>query len=267
MNRIKAIFFDIDGTLVSFRTHSVPLSALRALDSLRANGVKTFVATGRMLSMITALNGIPFDGYITNNGAYCVDASCQKVIYACPVPQEDLEALVDHLEKDPFPVAFMPSDVITVNCVNETVKQVACHLDTPLPRVEDPRLTIRKEIFQFSPYVNDEKTRYLEQYICPHCTASRWMPLFADVNVRGVSKQTGIDRMLDYYGLSLSETMAFGDGGNDIPMLKHVAVGVAMGNASEHVKVVADYTTTSVDEDGIYHALRHFGLIAPQTKN
>ena len=213
--------------------------------------------------MITVLDGIPFDGYITYNGAYCVDASCKKVIYACPVPQEDLEALVEHLEKDPFPVAFMPSDAITVNYVDEIVKKVARHIDVPLPRVEDPRLTIRREIFQFSPYVDDEKIRYLEQYLCPHCTASRWTPMFADVNVRGVSKQTGIDRMLDYYGLSLSETMAFGDGGNDIPMLGHVAVGVAMGNASDHVKAVADYTTTSVDEDGIHNALRHFGLIAP----
>ena len=55
--------------------------------------------------------------------------------------------------------------------------------------------------------------------------------------------------------------MAFGDGGNDIPMLRHVGIGVAMGNAENDVKQVADYVTASVDEDGIEKALRHFGVI------
>ncbi|MDR1103271.1 MAG: Cof-type HAD-IIB family hydrolase [Tannerella sp.] len=260
MNRIKAVFFDIDGTLVSFRTHRVPPSTLAALDALRAGGVKVFVATGRMLPMIDVLDGIPFDGYVTYNGAYCVDASRRNVIYTCPVPQEDLEALVRHLEKDPFPVAFMPEDAITINFVNDAVREVARHVNVSPPRVEDPRETIRRKVFQLCPYVDDEKLRYLEQHVTPHCVASRWMPLFADMNVRGISKQTGIDRMLEYYGLNLDETMAFGDGGNDISMLRHVALGVAMGNAADHVKAAADYTTASVDDDGIEQAFRHFGM-------
>ena len=56
--------------------------------------------------------------------------------------------------------------------------------------------------------------------------------------------------------------MAFGDGGNDIPMLKHVATGIAMGNAEPHVKAVADYVTSSVEEDGISQALKHWVLDA-----
>lgn len=77
----------------------------------------------------------------------------------------------------------------------------------------------------------------------------------------GNSKSTGIDKVLAYFDIDLKDTMAFGDGGNDIPMLKHVATGIAMGNAEPHVKAVADYVTTSVDEDGIANALKHFGLI------
>ncbi|MDR2138708.1 MAG: Cof-type HAD-IIB family hydrolase [Tannerella sp.] len=261
MNRIKAVFFDIDGTLVSFKTHCVSRPTRAALDALRADGIKVFVATGRMLPMIDVLDGIPFDGYITYNGAYCVDADRRNVIYACPVPQEDLEALVHHLEKDPFPVAFMPEDAITINCVDEAVREVARQISVPLPRLEDPRKTIRRKVFQFSPYVNEEKMRYLERHVIPHCEASRWMPLFADVNVRGVNKQTGIDRMLEYCGLDLSETMAFGDGGNDIPMLRHAAIGVAMGNAADAVKAAADYTTAPVDDEGIEQAFRHFGIL------
>lgn len=66
------------------------------------------------------------------------------------------------------------------------------------------------------------------------------------------------------FAISVSDrkkTMAFGDGGNDISMLRHAAIGVAMGNANDDVKETADYITTSVDEDGIQKALKHFGII------
>ena len=59
----------------------------------------------------------------------------------------------------------------------------------------------------------------------------------------------------------MSEAMAFGDGGNDLPIVRDAAVGVAMGNACEELKAAADYVSSSVDEDGISRALEHFGLI------
>ena len=59
----------------------------------------------------------------------------------------------------------------------------------------------------------------------------------------------------------MAEAMAFGDGGNDLPMVRDAAVGVAMGNACDELKAVADYITSSVDEDGVSRALEHFGLI------
>lgn len=95
----------------------------------------------------------------------------------------------------------------------------------------------------------------------PNSLAARWSPYFADVVAKGCTKAVGIDRIIEHYGIALEETMAFGDGGNDIAMLQHVGVGVAMGNAMDDVKASADYVTTSVDEDGIAVALRHFGLI------
>ena len=70
-----------------------------------------------------------------------------------------------------------------------------------------------------------------------------------------------MDKIIEYYGINISETMAFGDGGNDITMIEHAAIGVAMGNANEGVKEVADYITDDVDNNGIYNALKHFSII------
>jgi len=63
---------------------------------------------------------------------------------------------------------------------------------------------------------------------------------------------------MDILGLKKEETMAFGDGGNDIPIVREAGIGVAMGNANESLKAVADYVTASVEEEGIRKALEHF---------
>ena len=95
----------------------------------------------------------------------------------------------------------------------------------------------------------------------PHCTSARWHPLFTDITPLGGTKQNGINKFLEYYHIDLSETMAFGDGGNDIQMLQHVHTSIAMGNANDDVKAIADYVTDTVDHDGIYNALKHYDLI------
>lgn len=260
MKQIKAVFFDIDGTLVSFESHQVPASAKQALAQLQANGVKIFIATGRMLPMITIVDDIPFDGYVTYNGAYCVNKQ-RETIYANPIPQDDLDTLVDYMQTDSFPAAFMLEDEMTINMIDDQVEKMAQHVNVNLPRIEDPRLTVRKKVYQLCLYVDEVKEQHIMQAVFKHCSSNRWSPVFADVNVTINNKQTGIDRMLEYYNIDLSETMAFGDGGNDISMLKHVAVGIAMGNASDKVKASADYVTDSVDDNGIANGLKHFGLI------
>lgn len=82
-----------------------------------------------------------------------------------------------------------------------------------------------------------------------------------DVNMRGIDKSIAARKVMEYYGFTMEESMAFGDGGNDVSLVRDVALGVAMGNACDALKEVADYITTSVDEDGISRALEYFELI------
>ena len=66
---------------------------------------------------------------------------------------------------------------------------------------------------------------------------------------------------MEHFNLSVEESIAFGDGGNDVDMLLAAGIGVAMGNASDKVKAAADEVCGSVEEDGVYHYLKNKGLI------
>ena len=79
--------------------------------------------------------------------------------------------------------------------------------------------------------------------------------------VPGCHKASGLKRLVERWGISPEQCAAFGDGGNDITMLRHAAIGVAMGQAKEDVKAAADYVTAPIDEDGISKAMKHFGII------
>lgn len=260
---IRAVFFDIDGTLVSFNTHRVSDATVEALAELRRRGVKVILATGRLLNQTEVVSRIKFDAYITLNGCCCLAEDGTTVISQATIPQSDLEAIVDFLEENnhPFPCSFMDEVGSTINYVDDRVQTVWDNIALPAPRVEDPRQTIKRNIYQANIYVDEvDEGPIVERYL-QHCESTRWHPLFADVNLRGVSKRQGVDTMLAYFGISREEAMAFGDGGNDVSMLGHVGWGVAMGNAVDTAKQAAVYVTDTVDNEGICKALQHFGLI------
>lgn len=257
----KAIFFDIDGTLKSFKTHTIPQSAIDAINQIKKKGIKVFIATGRYFKQIGDLEGLTFDGFITLNGAHCLNGN-KETIFTNPIPKEDVEALLRyHEEVLSFPSIFITEKGELINYIDESVKEISRLVDLPLSPIGKLNEAEKSEVLQIDAFVNSEQEKEILQTVLPHCGASRWSPLFADVNVKGNSKRTGIDKFLEYYGLDISETMAFGDGGNDIQMLKYVAIGIAMGNAGDGAKQVADYITDSVDENGICNALKHFELI------
>lgn len=257
---IKAIFFDIDGTLVSFNTHRLPESTVRALGILREKGIKVFIATGRQLQSINNLGDLEFDGYVTLNGGYCLVGK-ERVIYKREIPAEDIQALIRYQEtEEPFPCSLVEEDGIYLNYKDKAVEEMFGLIHFPEPLSRPLRENGGKPVYQliaFFPVCREE--RILS--VLPHCEATRWNPLFADVVPKGSSKAVGIDKMIEYFGISLDETMAFGDGGNDAAMLRHAGIGVAMGNAGDDAKEAADYVTDSVDDDGIWNALRHFNVI------
>ena len=243
---VKAIFFDIDGTLVSFKTHEVPRSTIDALDILRKKGIKVFIATGRHYSSINNLGDVKFDGYVTLNGGYCFAGEDKVIRY--------LET------EESFPCAFVQEKEIFMNYKDETVEEIFNMLNFPEPPIRPLSEMKGKTVYQLVSFFTAEQEKKIMS-ILSHCESTRWNPLFTDVVPAGSSKRIGIDKMLEYFKIPLKECMAFGDGGNDIAMLQHAGIGVAMGNADDDVKQYADYVTDSVDEDGIFKALKFHNII------
>lgn len=257
MPDIKAIFLDIDGTLVSFNTHEVPQSTIEALHKVRAMGVKIFIATGRPQPFVDNLGTLQYDGIMTVNGASCktVDG---EIITHNPILRDDLFRLIEYYKDHPFPIAFASDDDTFITGTNEESKHILEILNIPCPVVKPIEECLQMDVMQIISFFPPEEEEFLMQNIFKGCATQRWHPFFADVIRAGSDKSKGIDAIAQYYGIPLSQIMAFGDGGNDISMLKHVGYGIAMGNAKDIVKASARYVTDGVDENGIFNALNRF---------
>ena len=256
---IQAIFFDVDGTLVSFRTHTIPPSALEALHALRAKGLQLFLATGRHQAMLRSVQELfPFDGCVTLSGQYCFVGS--RVLRSSPMPPEAVEELVAAAEGGAFSSIFLEGEDIYLNCINDLTRQFIRELHIPMPPVRPARYALGREIYQAVTFLSREQEHLLLDR-APHLKTTRWHPNFLDVIPPTGGKDLGMDAILDHFGIPVENCMAFGDGENDLSMLVHAGIGVAMGTASDAVKAQADYAAPSVDEDGIAHTLSHFGLI------
>ena len=257
----EIFFFDIDGTLRSFETHEVPVSAREALARLRERGAKVLIATGRDRRSLPPLDGMTFDGYILVNGGHCLTAD-GEVLAEHPVTMEILERMLRVGEREGFPVSMLTDEGMVASGVNDGMREFLAALGMPVdPAVADLREVARRTpCRQLCVFMSPEQeARIMHEF--PECVSSRWSPLMADIDMRGVTKASGMDVFLEHYGIDRSRSMAFGDGGNDVEMIRHAAVGVALGNAVDVAKQAADYVTATVDDDGVLRALQHYGVL------
>lgn len=257
---VKAVFFDIDGTLLSHSTNSVPASARRALEELREKGILTFIATGRHLPelrKLRALDGLHFEGFVTLNGQYCCNE--QGVIYHCPIDPRDIATLLSYLKEHPHPCILVEQDQMYINFHNDHVARVQAAIHTDMPPLGDLNRGYEQPIYQAILYMQESDLGQLPDM--PGIRLTFWNMGGADLIPRSGGKAAGIAKVLEHYGIDKSETMAFGDGHNDVDMFSAVGTAVAMGNACRAAKEAAHYITDTVDEDGIWNALVHFGVL------
>ena len=256
---VRAVFFDFDNTLFSHRTMSIPESARDAIRILQGKGIRCVLATGRhMLELehFPDLFTVGMDGYVTIDGQLCLDTD-RTVICSEEIGGKALDNLVALFNSRSVPVILaeagrMYSNMHTLQAVQGL--SYATTVDHPLGEYSG------KPVYLGVVYITPEQEQWLHGML-PGCDFLRWSGIGVDVVPAGRDKVAGINSYLDHYGINRSDYMAFGDGDNDRGMLEAAPMGVAMGNAWESARQAADYITTDIDDNGIWNALKHYGLI------
>ena len=214
------------------------------LHALQEKGIKVFLASGRppvQLPLLgKKLNAFPWDGYVLLNGQYVMDKD-KHCFYKHPICKEALHSLV------PFNKAHY-----------EYLKSIG--KEDYMLRVEDPVRSYTHDTYQICPRIPSKDDAEWVKH-APGMKSARWTEEFADMIPLEGGKPVGMQKILDYYGIDQKDTIAFGDGGNDMTMLEFAEIGVAMGNANDEVKSHADYVTDTSENDGILKAFQHFGIL------
>lgn len=282
---IKAIFFDIDGTLLNKSGHALA-STRKAIAAAQKKGILVGVATGRgPYRLTTRIDNLDLDMFITYNGQLVY--SPKRTWYAIPFEKEVLEKLIDFAEQNQRQMLFgsryqvfgsrllrlsqtrgiqkilglLPRwfPVYAFKKVVTRIKKMA------LPTKLDHNKLLNTPIYQvvmLSPM--GELAKLKEQF--PECHFTRSNKLTVDIIPKGGSKINGIKKVVEPFDITLDEVMVFGDSWNDMEMIDAAGFGVAMGNAPKEVQKKAKFVTTTNDDDGIYVAFEHFGLMESSEK-
>ena len=263
IKNIKAIFFDIDGTLVPFGMHNIPDEVKNCIRIAREKGIKVFISTGRHISWIDNLDDTEFDGYVTANGAMCLLQDKKSCIFKRCINKKDIDKLITYSIDSQIKFAVVPYDGnIFITGENKELLKTAQTLNLPPIPVKDLSVAQNMEIVQLMAF-GSEQVRGdspLFSQILTDCEPTNWNPFFCDIVQKGSDKSAGVEAITAYFGINLSETVAFGDADNDLGMLTCCGTGIAMGNATPSLKVVADYVTTDITDHGIKNAFYHLGI-------
>ncbi len=204
--------------------------------------------------------GIPFDGYVLQNGNYCitVEDGETNVIWSNPIPASQIQILLDLSNQYDFPVILMESGAIYATALTPQLIEAQKSIGTSIPMLEpDPSRPLRNPIYLATPFTTPALQGLVEKSL-PLCDCTYWPTgTGSDLIAKGGDKPTGIQKVMEHFGYAREEIAAIGDGENDISMMKFAGIGIAMGNAEEAVKQAADYVTDPLSEDGLLHAVEY----------
>lgn len=253
---MNIIFFDIDGTLAN--GIEVPQSAQKAIHELRQNGNIVFICSGRALPYVKKYFYKYANGYISNNGRFATMGCCE-VLYEAPVSKEIIERVLATVKRLNIGIAFFSKTSGYYVGAEEGYDEMAFIWDKGFLKKEMPTETI----YSFDVYFkNKENQKILEEEWKDICLLNPHGPHpSADVTIFGSDKGDAVRSVAKYLNVSIENTYAFGDGKNDISMLKAVGHGIAMGNGCDETKEVAEFVTKDINDDGVYHACKHYHLI------
>lgn len=274
----KVILLDVDGTLVDYE-NNLPDSAVQAIRRARAKDHRVYLVTGRSKAeMYQNLWDIGVDGMIGGNGSYVEDHG--EVVMHQLITAKQCRRIVDwlhdrhlefYLESNNGLFASEHFEEAALPVMQEYTKRKGKTADQMTVRAAFPTMIFdgdlyRDDVNKISYILGDyQDYRDTREYFYDMQNGT-WggvgeTALFGDIGVKGINKANAIEHLLTYIGAKQEDTIAFGDAKIDIPMLEYCAIGVAMGNGGEEIRVMADYITDDVKQDGLYNGFAHFNLL------
>ncbi|MDP4553175.1 Cof-type HAD-IIB family hydrolase [Alkalihalobacillus macyae] len=258
MNNEKIVFFDIDGTLLD-HDKQIPATTRESLKKLTENGIHVAIATGRAPFMFANLRkDLGINTFISFNGQYVKHGD--NVVLTNPLSKDEITSLEEAAKENNHPMVFLDHEAMMSNHDQHPhIMKSMDDLKMHYPGF-DPSYYHSREIYQALLFCeSNEEANYRNTY--GNLDFIRWHDFSMDVIPPGGSKARGIEAMIEHLGFKRENTYAFGDALNDIEMLKFAGTGIAMGNAFEEVKKVADVITDPVDQNGIRSGLEKVGLL------
>ena len=221
--------------------------------------MKLFICTGRPTHLLPAFDEAPFDGAVCFNGSYCYDGS--RVLYSNPMRKEDILAVTERARALGLPVMISTLERMGSDVFSEALDEYASFSGRRCVVFPDFEEILQGgDVFQMMIGTDPEQDALLTEGV-PGAKALRWWTQAVDIVPAECGKAEGMARVLETYGFTRAQCIAFGDGGNDVDMLRFAGIGVAMGNAEDSVKAAADYVTDPCEEDGVMTALYALGLL------
>jgi len=270
MRNIKLIALDLDGTLLNMEK-KVPQGNYQALKECEKAGILIVPATGRGVGGIPPMiRELPGANYaITTNGAVVADLKNNKAIKTCGLSNEMIQRILNiakkyHSATDPFIDGRAITEPASIDHMDEfglspEMQKLIRDTREVVPSVMEYVKTTGAEAEKVNIFMADLEEREVlrkELMAIPELSISSSMYNNLEVNAKGADKGSALLWLADYLGIDREETMSFGDGENDIPMIQAAGIGVAMENALDTVKAAADMITLKNDEDGVAAAIR-----------
>ncbi|MCK1234431.1 Cof-type HAD-IIB family hydrolase [Streptococcus uberis] len=252
------VFFDLDGTLLN-ATSQVSPENRKALDQLKANGYLPVIATGRSVEELdNVLEESGIQSVAMLNGMVVeVDGT---IISTQTIDKEDIQKTLELARSLGESIAFYTPEELVLADLSDGLKKHFDYFHGPLPRIDDSYY-LTQDVNMILVGGSNKENDHLYQEAVPNLRFLRNSPFSIDVVKKGFHKGTGVQIIKDYLGLEDIPTYGFGDGGNDLDLLKAVDHPVAMENAIPELKALAEFITHKNTEDGIIFGLKHYGLI------
>lgn len=263
----KILVLDIDGTLTNSKKEITPKTKEALLD-IQKKGHIVMLASGRptpgMMRYAKELELASYGGYLLSyNGARIVNCKTGEVVYQQTLPRTVIPELYDFAKaQDCGLISYDGDMVISGTKMDEYIELEARINGLPIKEVDNfveyINFDVNKCLMTAPPEKAEKCMLMLQEKFEGVLSVYRSEPFFIEIMPQNIDKAASLDRMLQIVGLKTEDSICCGDGYNDLTMISYAGVGVAMANAREEVKAVADYVTGSNDEDGLVEVIEKF---------